>query len=209
MRKFTINAPLEKVFVTSDTHFGHRKISALRGFEGVPEHDAGLQLIWNALVPEDGIVINFGDVSFQNKARTQEIMDNLNGTKYVIPGNHDTTKNLEAWFGDKVLSQLLRIQIIDPKNEARRAQFVASHYPLAAWEGSDHGALQLHGHLHSKNNEVSHHFCSPYQGRGVRFDVGIDNASWFGFPLSPIPLLSVIGKYKKELDARPVEPERH
>ena len=203
MRKLTINKPLEDVFVTSDTHFGHRKLSALRGFGSVDEHDEALISTWNSLVDLHAIVIVFGDVSFQNKARSQEIMQILNGHKYVIPGNHDSSKNLEAMFGEEnILSQLLRIKVIDPYDDTDRFEFVASHYPLASWEGSDHGSLQLHGHLHSKNNEVSHHFCSPYVGRGVRFDVGIDNAEWFGHPLSPIPLTTVMQRFNQAIAAK-------
>lgn len=196
MRKFTINAPLEKVFVTSDTHFGHRMISTLRGFDNPEAHDAAMVETWNALVPEDGIVINFGDVSFKNKHATKATLDSLNGTKYVIPGNHDNSKNLDFWFGENVLPQLLKIQVIDPMKQDRRISFEASHYPLAAWNGSDHGALHLHGHLHSKNNSVSHHFCAPYSGAGTRFDVGIDNAGYFGYSLSPIPVSEIDEFYR-------------
>jgi calcineurin-like phosphoesterase family protein len=200
MRKLTINHPIEKVFVTSDTHFGHRMVSKVfRGFDNPDDHDRALVDNWNALVPEDGIVINFGDVSFTNKERTGSIIGSLNGTKYAIPGNHDNSKNLNFWFGENVLPQLLSIQVIDPKDQANRIRFEASHYPLAAWNGSDHGALHLHGHLHSRNNSVSHHFCAPYSGAGTRYDVGIDNAPFFGYSLSPIPLPVVREMYEKEL----------
>lgn len=201
MRKFTFNVAPERVFVTSDTHFGHRMVSKVfRGFETPDEHDEAMISSWNALVPEDGIVINFGDVSFTNKARTAEILARLNGEKYVIPGNHDNSKNLNFWFGeDHVFPQLLRINVVDPRDVNRRIQFESSHYPLAAWNGSDHGALHLHGHLHSRNNSVSHHFCAPYSGAGVRFDVGIDNAPYFGYSLSPIPLPVVAAKYTEVL----------
>lgn len=199
MRKLTINHPLEKVFVTSDTHFGHRMVSKVyRGFDNTDEHDAALVKAWNELVPEDGIVINFGDVSFTNKEKTKWIIDSLNGTKYVIPGNHDNSKNLDFWFGENVLPQLLAIQVIDPKEQTRRLRFEASHYPLAAWNGSDHGALHLHGHLHSRNNSVSHHFCAPYSGAGVRYDVGIDNGPFFGYRMSPIPLTVIEEMYWKQ-----------
>lgn len=197
MRKLTINHPLEKVFVTSDTHFGHRMVSKVyRGFDNPDDHDAALVKTWNELVPEDGIVINLGDVSFTNKERTKSIIDSLNGTKYVVPGNHDNSKNLDFWFGENVLPQLLAIQVIDPKEQTRRLRFEASHYPLAAWNGSDNGSLHLHGHLHSRNNSVSHHFCAPYAGAGTRFDVGIDNSPFFGYSLSPIPVSQIDDFYR-------------
>jgi calcineurin-like phosphoesterase family protein len=193
MRKFTINYTLEKVFVTSDTHYGHRMIADIRGFADPASHDAAMVENWNSVVPEDGIVINFGDVSFRNKHDTKAILDSLNGNKYVIPGNHDNSKNLDFWFGEQVLPQLLKITVIDPHEQARRISFEASHYPLAAWNGSDHGSLHLHGHLHSRgDNAVSHHFCAPYTGEGTRFDVGIDNTAFFGVGYHPIPL-SIIG----------------
>ena len=58
----------EKIFFTSDTHFGHENIIKYckRPFKDVKEHDAELIRRWNEKVPEDGIVFHLGDVAFGN-----------------------------------------------------------------------------------------------------------------------------------------------
>lgn len=203
-RKLTLTQPVSSVFVSSDIHFGHRFMAGLRGFGSDTEaHDWALVRNWNQTVPKDATVILLGDISFANVETTARLVDALNGEKFVVPGNHDDSKRLDRWFGsDHVLPQLLTIKVINPKDATDSLTFEASHYPLASWNNSDHGRLHLHGHLHSQNNKVSHHFCSDYEGAGVRFDVGIDNAAWFGVPLSPLPLALVRNRYNKALQAK-------
>lgn len=199
MRKITFTHEFGSVFVTSDTHFGHKFMASKRGFKHVDAHDAALVDSWNDVVPANGLVFVLGDVSFASKHDTYGIIQRLHGQKFVIPGNHDSTKNLEYWFGaENILPQLIRIQVIDSHDSTDRLSFEASHYPLASWNGSDHGSLHLHGHLHSTNNRVSHHYCAPYEGAGTRYDIGIDNAGFFGTPGSPIPLSVVRTKFEQE-----------
>jgi calcineurin-like phosphoesterase family protein len=187
--KLILDTEWENVFVTSDNHFGHRFMAeSIRGFDTPEDMDAMMIHWWNQTVPEDAIVILFGDFSFRNREETKAIVDSLNGEKFIIPGNHDDSKRLIYWFGeDHVLPEMTNVKIINHAQE--QIKFVGCHYPLASWSGSDQGALHLHGHLHTANNEnISHHFCAPYQGAGTRFDIGIDNAAWFGLPWSPIPV---------------------
>jgi calcineurin-like phosphoesterase family protein len=198
---------LRKFFVTSDTHFGHHMMATrIRGFYDIQDHDEYLINKWNSIVPADGKVLMFGDISFANRLNTEAILDRLSGEKYVIPGNHDDSKRLRYWFGDNVLPELTNVKLTGTEpNEI--IEFVASHYPLAAWDGSDRGSLQLHGHLHSKNNRSDAHFCAPYHGAGSRYDVGIDNASWFGYDRSPIPVKTVWARHQGQLSSKAVNRE--
>lgn len=52
-------------FVTSDTHFGHERISMLAGrpFATVAEMDAALVERWNRAVPPDAVVLHLGDLA--------------------------------------------------------------------------------------------------------------------------------------------------
>lgn len=195
--KLNLGADPKKIFVTSDNHWGHRLMAThYRGFGGDADRMDRVQIQrWNDVVPSDGIVIAFGDWSFRNLDETQRIMDQLNGDIYLIPGNHDSSSRIEKWFpADRILPEMVNVRVGERPD---RVRFVASHYPLASWDGSDKGSLMLHGHLHSRNNSVSHHFCAPYEGAGNRFDIGIDNAAWFGYPLSPVPLPVVWKKHLK------------
>ena len=198
--KFRIQCDLDKFWVTSDNHFGHKFMASHRGFRSADEHDEFMIRQWNSQVQPDDTVLAFGDWSFLNVENTQRIMDRLNGEKFVIPGNHDDSNRLAKWFPDAVLPELTNVRLTDTESDDR-ISFVASHYPLASWDGSDKGSLQLHGHLHSVNNQISHHFCAPFSGAGSRFDIGIDNAAWFGFRFSPIPIRTVWKKHRQKQDA--------
>jgi calcineurin-like phosphoesterase family protein len=51
-----------KIFVIADTHFGHLNMTR---YEGRPEQfDELISANWNALVGDDDLIINLGDVAF-------------------------------------------------------------------------------------------------------------------------------------------------
>ena len=82
----------QKLWFTSDLHFGHRNVIKFcnRPFED--EKVMGKQLInnWNETVSKDDIVFVLGDTFWFNDSRSiKKILDQLNGTIYLIPGNHD------------------------------------------------------------------------------------------------------------------------
>lgn len=165
----------QKIFFTSDTHFGHENILKYcqRPFDSIEEHDEELIRRWNEKVPEDGIVFHLGDFAFGTSARIQNILDRLNGKIYFIVGNHD-------W------------RVIDDKHKKRFEEFtqqmsieignnqiILNHYPLltfaGAWKGFN-ATWQLFGHVHT----------SPYTDKGLdqkrldvlfttQYDVGVDN----------------------------------
>ena len=82
----------KKVWLTSDTHFGHENIIKYcdRPFSSVEEMDRTMIDNWNARVGEDDIVFHLGDFALsKGKARIPEIVAELNGTIHLILGNHD------------------------------------------------------------------------------------------------------------------------
>lgn len=165
----------QKFYFTSDTHFGHENIIKYckRPFKDVEEHDATLIKNWNDVVPEDGIVFHLGDVAFGNPNRVNEILSQLNGTIYLIIGNHDWRRIVSehAWrFKD--MTQQLNMKI-------GKRHIILNHYPMlafsGAWRGED-ATYQLFGHVHT----------SPYTDEGLdqprmkmlftsQYDVGVDN----------------------------------
>lgn len=80
-----------RVFVISDTHFGHRKIiefeSKARPFASIEEHDEELVRRWNAVVRKHDTVWHLGDVLFGEDSFA--ILPRLNGIKKLVMGNHD------------------------------------------------------------------------------------------------------------------------
>lgn len=168
----------QKFYFTSDTHFGHENIIKYckRPFKDVDEHDDTLIKNWNDVVPEDGIVFHLGDVAFGNPNRVNEILSQLNGTIYLIIGNHDWRRIVSehAWrFKD--MTQQLNMKI-------GKRHIILNHYPMlafsGAWRGED-ATYQLFGHVHT----------SPYTDEGLdqarmkmlfttQYDVGVDNNSF-------------------------------
>lgn len=130
-----------KIFVTSDTHFGHRNIIKYcqRPFNNVDEMDYGLGYIWNSLVSPKDIVFHLGDVALTGSDRCRDLLSNLNGKKILIFGNHDrqSIKDLDCWkrvcgafsFNYKGIDVLMQ------------------HRP---WEKLEPNKLYLHGHCHGK-----------------------------------------------------------
>ncbi|MBQ7541169.1 MAG: metallophosphoesterase [Clostridia bacterium] len=84
-----------KTFFIADTHFGDSSIFRYenRPFASVREMDEEMIARWNAAVQNEDVVYVLGD--FGADGREAETLSRLNGTKYLIKGNHDTKSNAE------------------------------------------------------------------------------------------------------------------
>jgi calcineurin-like phosphoesterase family protein len=79
------------IWFTADTHFGHERIIELcnRPFASVDEMNEVMIERWNAVVRPRDFVVHLGDVAMGKIADTLPLVGRLNGTKTLIPGNHD------------------------------------------------------------------------------------------------------------------------
>ena len=81
-----------KIYVVSDTHFGHRKViefeAVNRPFKTIEDHDRELVERWNATVRKEDTVWHLGDVFFGGR-EAHGILAALNGVKRLVLGNHD------------------------------------------------------------------------------------------------------------------------
>lgn len=151
------------VYYTSDHHFGHENIikycNRYTYCQTAKEMDKILHDKWNSVVKETDIVVHLGDVYFKSR----EILETLNGRKYLILGNHDIKNEhyLKFWF--TIMEQIS----IDHENK-----LVLSHYPIKDWPQKYHGYIHLHGH--------SHGTVEGYDKDAI--DVGVD--CWDGYPVT-------------------------
>lgn len=80
-----------RVFVISDTHFGHANILKFepehRPFSSIEAHDQELVYRWNSVVRPQDIVWHLGDVLFGRKSF--DWLKPLKGRKRLVLGNHD------------------------------------------------------------------------------------------------------------------------
>lgn len=146
--------PNRKIFVISDHHFYHFNIIkySREEFNNVWEMNEYIINKHNHVVGSDDIVIFLGDFSFK-KSLIKEILDKMNGHKYLIVGNHDS-KGLERCYGNLGFEQVF-MQPVKIKND------FFSHFPLKQWEvDSLHlellvqefeksSGINYHGHIHT------------------------------------------------------------
>ena len=132
-------------YVTSDEHFGHKNVIKYdnRPFDNIKEHDKTLIKNWNDLVGNEDVIFCLGDFGLTSKRYTRSILEQLNGIKYFIKGNHDKKQNIKLFKEFGIL--LPPIQKIIIHNQL----YVLCHYPLESWEGmSAQKSIHFHGHVH-------------------------------------------------------------
>lgn len=154
-------------FFIGDPHFGHEKVSLIRGFADTDIHDASISQKWERQVKPDDLVYVMGDIS--GGSRSQEldalhILNKLPGRKRLVCGNHDSisgihrtiSSNREMFY--RVFEKISDYSAV--KFEGRR--ILLSHYPyLASGDGPgrgvaryeqyrlpDLGAYLIHAHTH-------------------------------------------------------------
>ena len=143
----------QKIFFTSDNHFGHKKIVEFcpktRPFKDVDEHDRVMISTWQSQVGQDDIVFCLGDFSFSEADRTRNIIDQLPGTKVLIYGNHDKVikSNIDIQKRFFSIENYMRCNIDD-------THVVLFHFPIAEWDMMHRGGFHFHGHVHGKDMKI-------------------------------------------------------
>lgn len=186
----------QKVFISSDFHFGHKNIclstawrnefgevplEQVRHFENEIQMSNQLIKNINSKVGENDVLIHLGDWSFGGieniyKFRKEIFCKNI----IQIRGNHDQ----HIGEGKKIYFPTDGFDIDAPngleynidwcfhsihdifKFKYGKYNFVCSHFPFLSWENISKGWMNLHGHFHNKGEG---RFTSHNQ-----MDLGID-----------------------------------
>lgn len=142
----------------------------------------------NATVKPQDTIFFGGDFGFNMSAEDiQSFAKKMNGNKTIILGNHDRSELFKNFPG-RVVYRILELR----GKDWMPYMPTICHYPMESWNGSYHGSIQLHGHIHSKN---------PTDGKTRRYDIGVDANNFT--PVSLDHITSTLSKIKtpKELDA--------
>jgi calcineurin-like phosphoesterase family protein len=133
---------MPSVFLTSDTHFGHKGICQFTNYDGSPvrpwddvnEMDEEMIKRWNETVGPKDKVYHLGDVVINRNSL--QILDRLNGDKVLIKGNHDIFKlsDYTKYFRDVRAYHVMNGMIL-------------SHIPISKDSLARFGA-NIHGHTH-------------------------------------------------------------
>lgn len=172
------------VWFTADSHFGHGGIIAMceRPFASVMEMDEALIANWNSRVRPGDMVWHLGDFAMGHDPETcREIFGRLNGTKFLIKGNHDDERVTSlAWARPPE-------RLVEISQDATR--LVMCHYPLRAWRGSMGKTVHLHGHTHRLIPDTT-----------LSCDVGVD--SWGYAPVRVAEVKARLAKITLDVEER-------
>ena len=139
-----------KVFFTSDTHFNHKNAIEYNNRPFSDVNDMTEQLInnWNSVVPKDGIVFHLGDFAMGGSSVWTTVASRLNGTIYLILGNHDL-RNWRPKYNDMFENVSYQMHII-----VEDQPIYLNHYPFATYSKCmdvEQPIWELFGHVHHKN----------------------------------------------------------
>ena len=156
-----------RIWFTADTHFGHANIIRYcdRPFGSLEEMDEALIERWNERVASGDVVYHLGDVALCSPGRLEEILDRLQGTIYLVTGNHErSARACEERFG--WVRDYHELRVNDEEGPNLGAQLVVLfHYAQRVWNAAHHGSWQLYGHSHGQ---------LPDDPRLLAIDVGVD-----------------------------------
>ena len=181
----------DKLFMTSDSHLGHYNICKYchRPFQSRSDMDQTLIKNWNAVVPEDGIVVHCGDFMLPHNEDIKEYnkyLNQLHGRVLLLRGNHDLA-SLD-WVSDKLIAVRDQAMIV-----VDGIKIFAQHYPCAAFNGDYH----VYGHIHTLADGT----CYGVDGdvakvmRKNTYDVGVDQNGY-----TPVSYWQLCDIFRKKMN---------
>ena len=160
---------MSKIFLTSDTHFGHDRefVWKVRGFNSVKEMNEAIVQKWNDTVSVEDDVYILGDVILGDPSNI-EYVRRLNGKLHIVLGNHDTA-NREKMYCE--LSNVVEVAEVGIRLKYKKHHFVLTHYPMMTGnlekESLKQMSLNLYGHTHQVGNF--------YNDMPFMYHVGVDS----------------------------------
>lgn len=135
---------------TSDPHYGHRNIldHCNRPFTSIYEMERELIERYNSKIGPEDTVLWVGDCFFTNKTDAKQIMDRLNGTKFVVLGNHDRNPGPMADIGFTIVMEECVLRIANRTIRVKHYPYDDKRYPERAPKKIKDEML-IHGHTHS------------------------------------------------------------
>lgn len=183
---------------TSDLHIGHTNIIKFcdRPFVDTNHQTEILIQNWNNVVNPDDEVWMLGDIVMGHFIQEMPHIARLNGTKYLVAGNHDRVWRgnkpayAEGWqqsydevgmitisHGEPVLAQIgshrVNVSHFPYESDSRHDDKYNDHLP------ADDGLWVIHGHVHT-----------AWKVRGRQINVGVD--MWDYTPVSDAQLLKIM-----------------
>jgi len=141
--------PDDNIWVWSDQHFGHKNIIKFcnRPWESIDQMSADMVKSFNTLVGPSDVSIWVGDVGFKSDEDVNNLLDQCQGYKILVVGNHDFTKRKLRTLHFDEIHLLYQLTIDD-------IGYVFTHYPQ---ENLPLPYINIHGHTHQKVLDSDQH----------------------------------------------------
>ena len=139
----------KKIFFTSDLHFQDERLN-LYGrdlmFNNASEVDSYIVDKWNKVVGKDDLTIVVGDISMTMEGL--ETMERLNGEKWIVKGNYDTSTihggTAKYEITDDILSKYFTKVVDELEMQLGDEIVYINHYPVNAKKDY----MNICGHIH-------------------------------------------------------------
>jgi calcineurin-like phosphoesterase family protein len=195
-----------KVWIISDTHFGHKNIcrgvtewrlpdgsipiAQTRDFDTIGQMNDAIVNGINSVVGQDDVLIHLGDWSFGGFENIKIFRDRIVCQEiHLILGNHD--HHIENNRSD--CQELFASVNHYTKLMYKFDTLVLMHYPIDSWDGLNKGHIHLHGHVHLPTGKIF--------GKGRRMDVGIDGSLFFApYSLDNVIKIVKLREIKSNMD---------
>jgi calcineurin-like phosphoesterase family protein len=188
---------MSKIFFTSDHHFGHANIIRFcnRPFNDVHEMNEELIKRWNEKIGPSDEVYHLGDFALSSSELCNDVLGRLNGTKYLIAGNHESTA-LNNRKGFKWIKDYYELKVRDEENPNGTQRIVLFHYAMRVWRGDYRGAWHLYGHSHSN---------LPDKEDSLSFDIGVDCHDFYPLSYHEVKAIMQTKKWKPPFDNKEMD----
>ena len=186
---------MSDLFFTSDLHLGHANSIRFtdRPYSCVDEMNEALIKNINGVVGKNDELYILGDVSFRtNKTTVIELLKEITCRNlHLVVGNHDLDFLQDEVF--KTVEIYQEIRYAD-----HELPLVLFHYPISDWNRKRHGAMHLHGHIHSVGPSYNE---KNFAIGNYAFDVGVDANSFK--PVSIEEIIALKNKTKENSEPNP------
>lgn len=135
---------MAKQLYIADWHYDHKNCLGFdnRPFTSVEAMNTALVQYWqNAVQPNDTVYV-VGDMFWCSESRAIPILQQLNGHKVLVKGNHDKTKNADFCAEFDAIVDYMEI-------EDSGRHVVLCHYPIPCFKNHYYGWHHLYGHVHT------------------------------------------------------------
>lgn len=126
----------------SDPHFGHRNMAIKRGFKDEEEMNKHIVKQWNSIVAKKDVTYILGDITME-KATQYYWLNELNGIKKVILGNHDEPQHVPELL--KYVNNVAAMKYLKHK---QYGNIILTHAPIHPCELEYRYKINIHGHVH-------------------------------------------------------------